>query len=592
MEPAIRRMLTIATGAIWITTCTGPAPVAEPNTTLTGNVGQEGIQQLLLSSTPPDISDGWSVSVDEHALTIPVAADGAFETKLAFEEPGFHRLIVGSTEIELYLEPAASLELTLDPNGEPGVEFSGDVAAENRLLVELAEIYRTAEQSLNRDVHDRVASGEERFEAELAEIARPSREHLAAFLADHGSTAEIFRERVEVDLAARFDTIRLLYPQVYIRETGRSAGVNSGYYETIAQEKLDWPTALSSASFVAFLDRYVDLVSAGPLAFERFDLPREKLVSRYQVIRDLAAAPEIRDYLLGQMFKTFRTSYGPADWAPVFEQLVADQPNHPLVATVRPLLETDLAERDAPSEIRAFREIDGIELEAHIFEPATPADDGDRSAYLFFHGGGWAIGTPEWGYRNCTRMAGQGMLAISFEYRLADVHGTDLLAAVDDVRFAIAWARENAAELGIDPERIVAAGFSAGGHLATTAAMLPPRPGSAADSRPNALVIHSASYDLTKSSFFDAMTGGRQGTVSPQHLVRAGLVPALLLHGRYDHLAPLDEFQRFVDRMESVGNEFEFHLFDVGHFFRNDAARTEVRRVTDAFLEAHGFLDS
>ncbi len=112
-----------------------------------------------------------------------------------------------------------------------------------------------------------------------------------------------------------------------------------------------------------------------------------------------------------------------------------------------------------------------------------------------------------------------------------------------------------------------------------------------ADSRPNLLVLQSSSYDLSKGQFFDAMTGNRAEAVSPQHLVRAGLVPALLLHTAYDHLTPIDEFRRFVDTMQSLENDFEYHVFEnAGHFFRNDEASERADRMVDDFLRRRGFI--
>ncbi|MEO1173755.1 MAG: serine hydrolase [Myxococcota bacterium] len=69
-------------------------------------------------------------------------------------------------------------------------------------------------------------------------------------------------------------------------------------------------------------------------------------------------------------------------------------------------------------------------------------------------------------------------------------------------------------------------------------------------------------------------------------------MPTLLLHGKHDHLAPESEFAEFVQQMKNVGNDFEFHLFDVGHFFRNRAARNEVTALIDRFLRSRGFLET
>jgi len=183
------------------------------------------------------------------------------------------------------------------------------------------------------------------------------------------------------------------------------------------------------------------------------------------------------------------------------------------------------------------------------------------------------------------------MVAISIEYRLIDVHKTNLLAGVEDALSAIEWVRRNASVLGIDAERIAAAGFSAGGHLATLTALLNGEEGSS-NSKPNALIAHSASYDLSKNKWFSSMTNHDPESVSSQHQVRPYEIPTILFHSKYDHLAPLKEFMSFVNEMESVGNEFDYHLFETGHFFSNKEAKDRVKQLTDEFLEASGFFVS
>lgn len=84
---------------------------------------------------------------------------------------------------------------------------------------------------------------------------------------------------------------------------------------------------------------------------------------------------------------------------------------------------------------------------------------------LFVHGGGWKRGDK----RNATGSAkvdhflSQGYAVASINYRLVPEHRVEDQAA--DVAAAFAWARRNAAQLNIDPARIILMGHSAGAHL-------------------------------------------------------------------------------------------------------------------------------
>jgi acetyl esterase len=89
---------------------------------------------------------------------------------------------------------------------------------------------------------------------------------------------------------------------------------------------------------------------------------------------------------------------------------------------------------------------------------------------VYFHGGGWTIGSIEGHDPVCRALANRaGCAVLSVEYRLGPEHRFP--AAVEDAWAATAWAASHAAELGADPERLAVAGDSAGGNLAAVVAL-------------------------------------------------------------------------------------------------------------------------
>src|SRR5205807_6120750 len=85
-------------------------------------------------------------------------------------------------------------------------------------------------------------------------------------------------------------------------------------------------------------------------------------------------------------------------------------------------------------------------------------------AVLCIHGGGFRAGNRQ-GYDGLImRLAAQGYVAATVEYRLAPKY--QFPAAVFDCKAAVRWLRANAAKYHIDPERVGVTGGSAGGHLA------------------------------------------------------------------------------------------------------------------------------
>ncbi len=96
-------------------------------------------------------------------------------------------------------------------------------------------------------------------------------------------------------------------------------------------------------------------------------------------------------------------------------------------------------------------------------------------AFIYLHGGGWHYLDKDFGTRPWFRhLAAQGHVVMDVAYRLCPE--VDLAGMVGDVKRAIAWMKCNAARLGVDPERVVIAGGSGGGHLALLAAYTPGLP--------------------------------------------------------------------------------------------------------------------
>ncbi|MGD0878261.1 MAG: alpha/beta hydrolase [Anaerolineales bacterium] len=100
-----------------------------------------------------------------------------------------------------------------------------------------------------------------------------------------------------------------------------------------------------------------------------------------------------------------------------------------------------------------------------------PRKVGRLPLVVFFHGGGWAIGSLESHDAICRRIAGEnGALVVSVGYRLAPEYKYP--AAVEDAYDATCWAAEHAVELGADLNKLIVMGDSAGGNLAAVVTLI------------------------------------------------------------------------------------------------------------------------
>jgi len=155
------------------------------------------------------------------------------------------------------------------------------------------------------------------------------------------------------------------------------------------------------------------------------------------------------------------------------------------------------------------------------------------------------------------------MIAAAVSYRLRTRNKVEVpLECVKDAKSAIRFLRKNAERLKVDPDRIVAAGGSAGGQLAAATAMITARE------------VNDSAYDLSISCVPNAVVGYNpwfrcQPELNPADNVVPGLPPTICFLGSKDPL-PVPELKAFHDKMAMAGNASELHIgIGAGHGFCN-----------------------
>ncbi len=247
----------------------------------------------------------------------------------------------------------------------------------------------------------------------------------------------------------------------------------------------------------------------------------------------------------------------------------------------------------------------GVELTTDLFLPPADRFEGPRPAIVFIHGGGWRAGSPTQFYRQAGMLAALGVIGSCCRYRFAPEF--TFPAAVHDVKAAVRWLRANAKELGVDPERIGAAGGSAGGHLAamlaTTAGVAELEgdvgsPGERSDvqlAMPlNPITDMTAFVDGTSlHAAVVQFMGGPPEEIPDAYRLASPLLqvdprtpPCLLAHGSDDHVVPPSQSERFARALESLGIRQELILVDgVGHgFFNAEPHFTPIYEAMERFV--------
>jgi acetyl esterase/lipase len=129
-----------------------------------------------------------------------------------------------------------------------------------------------------------------------------------------------------------------------------------------------------------------------------------------------------------------------------------------------------VAQRVLPAAYTAGSAPDGVPV--RVYTP-TAAATGTRPAIVYYHGGGWVIGSLAVYEPSAQALAERtGAIVFSVDYRLASETMNKFPAAHEDAYAAYKWVRDNAATLNVNPAKIAVAGESAGGNMAAAVCIL------------------------------------------------------------------------------------------------------------------------
>ena len=261
---------------------------------------------------------------------------------------------------------------------------------------------------------------------------------------------------------------------------------------------------------------------------------------------------------------------------------------------------------------------DTIDEQKLYLDVAVPKEGGPYPCVVMFHGGAWRSGgrkdlsgsgkTKDGKYVPSVieNVAARGYVAVSASYRLAPKY--KFPAQIQDARAAVRFLRSNAQKYNIDPDRIAAAGLSAGGHLALLLGRADELDGwdaggnTGASSKVQCVVDFFGPTDLSLYAGSEALLDaymvpvfGKACKTDPDVFKRASPItyasksapPVLILHGTFDFIVPIIHSEHLEKKLKDAGAPVEFvTVRGEGHGWNGPVLG---RTIDDAvkFLDAH-----
>jgi acetyl esterase/lipase len=250
------------------------------------------------------------------------------------------------------------------------------------------------------------------------------------------------------------------------------------------------------------------------------------------------------------------------------------------------------------SEEKLYRKAPEGDLYLHIYYPPDWKKEDTRPAIVLFFGGAWKIGSYKQLLPQAEYFASRGLVAAVADYRIFTKHHTTPDKSVEDAKCAMRWVRSHAGELGIDANKIIAGGGSAGGHLAAATAMVDGFDATGEDlsvsCRPCALVLFNPVWNLTRMNddTKNAGTAEMRKQLSPIFGLKKDAPPAVMFYGTED-VKYFPQGQEYAAKAKELGVRAELYAAPgQKHGFFNKSPWTEATvRKADEFLASLGYLN-
>ena len=256
-----------------------------------------------------------------------------------------------------------------------------------------------------------------------------------------------------------------------------------------------------------------------------------------------------------------------------------------------------IRQADVPKgKVYVYKQVDGVNREMEVYFPkGHDASKKTVPGIILFHGGGWGGGSRVAFSYQCNYFASRGMVAATVTYRLRTKEDQAALTegqstkrvCIPDVKSAIRWFKQHARELGVDPNRIVAGGGSAGGHISLLGTT---NPGLNDPNDPQGIDTSVAAYVLFNPAL--SKSDAKDPDVDFLRHLKADFGPAIVFFGSEDKWLK-NGWTPAAAKMKSLGiTSVDLRIAEgETHAFFNKQPWKDITLIAaDQFLNKLGYL--
>ncbi|WP_326502584.1 alpha/beta hydrolase [Rothia nasimurium] len=260
--------------------------------------------------------------------------------------------------------------------------------------------------------------------------------------------------------------------------------------------------------------------------------------------------------------------------------------------------------RPSPDEVITYATKDNQDLTLSVYQNPEKFRGQQQPVYVYIHGGGWSSGNSESLAGLHRKVADQGYVVFSLNYRLATEQTPSWDTATEDIADAMNWIRDNAAQYGGDADKLILSGESAGAHLdllytglVSNGQLDAPLPAAVITMYPPvdlAWIDENARFlsPFPQPGIVSKYVGGNSETypdrweaVDVLNKINDNYPPVYIMHGEKDTMVNIEGSETFVEELNKAGGKALLVSFPYSNHAINQQA---VVSLLNHFSEQEG----
>ena len=291
-----------------------------------------------------------------------------------------------------------------------------------KLELEQEKINRSFSEYFYGNYTEMYSLNQNDFINQLDSLKKNYTEHLANFEKEHPHFDKAILSTESKEIHYYFDKLLVEYPYFHERFTGEKKTIIARLDNNL--KDFNNPDLLNINGYIEYIKAFLYVQSRVELEKEKYNkLDNQQLNATLNLISRYFSNQIVIDYLKFYYINNHIDNLGIKNIDNLYNDFIANCKDTSYVNKIESFYTKEAIGRKGHL-IKTYKTVDNYDLEIHLFLPENNYQQKKRPVIVYFHGGSWSEGKPDWSFSACENYAKKGWVGVTVEYRLADRQGT------------------------------------------------------------------------------------------------------------------------------------------------------------------------